>query len=142
MQKLDRSGIASRFSPCHFGFHILRSMYNLTFCDFFCSMVGLLGNSVVNNTGLNLQAMGSIPAVALIPAPGVGMPGGGLQIPMLTSPTIDTIGTPSECLLLKNMFDPEDEVAKLLSHTRKVFPILLLCLMILLALCDAEGTRL
>ncbi|XP_024628096.1 RNA-binding protein 39 isoform X1 [Medicago truncatula] len=84
MQKLDRSGIAS-------------------------SMVGLLGNSVVNNTGLNLQAMGSIPAVALIPAPGVGMPGGGLQIPMLTSPTIDTIGTPSECLLLKNMFDPEDE---------------------------------
>lgn len=105
-------------------------------------MVGLLGNSVVNNTGLNLQAMGNIPAVALIPAPGVGMPGGGLQIPMLTSPTIDTIGTPSECLLLKNMFDPEDEVAKLLSYTRKVFPILLLCLMILLALCDAEGTRL
>lgn len=84
MQKLDRSGIAS-------------------------SMVGLLGNSVVNNTGLNLQAMGNIPAVALIPTPGVGMPGGGLQVQMLTSPTIDTIGAPSECLLLKNMFDPENE---------------------------------
>jgi hypothetical protein len=40
------------------------------------------------------------------------------------------------------MFDPENEVAKLLSYTWKVFPILLLCLMILLALCDAEGTRL
>ncbi|XP_058775020.1 uncharacterized protein LOC131649271 isoform X1 [Vicia villosa] len=64
MQRLDRSGIAS-------------------------SIVGFLGNPVVNNTGLNLQATGNIP--------------------VLTSPSIDTIGVPSECLLLKNMFDPENE---------------------------------
>ncbi|CAL5210160.1 unnamed protein product [Lathyrus oleraceus] len=66
------------------------------------SMAGFLGSSVVNNTGLNLHATGNIPPVA-------GLPGGGLQIPMLTSPSIDTIGVPSECLLLKNMFDPENE---------------------------------
>ncbi|CAK8573923.1 unnamed protein product [Lathyrus sativus] len=77
MQRLDHSGTAS-------------------------SMVGFLGSSVVNNTGLNLHATGNIPPVA-------GLPGGGLQIPMLTSPSIDTIGVPSECLLLKNMFDPENE---------------------------------
>ncbi|GAU18039.1 hypothetical protein TSUD_51500, partial [Trifolium subterraneum] len=79
MQKLDRSGNAS-------------------------SMIGLLGNYAVNNTGLNLQATGNIPAAALLGA----APGGGLQIPV-TSPSIDTIGIPSECLLLKNMFDPENE---------------------------------
>lgn len=60
-------------------------------------IVGFLGNPVVNNTGLNLQATGNIP--------------------VLTSPSIDTIGVPSECLLLKNMFDPENEVVKLLSYT-------------------------
>ncbi|QCE08710.1 RNA-binding protein 39 [Vigna unguiculata] len=90
MQKLDRSGTAS-------------------------SMVGSLGNSVVNNTGLNLPAtgniLGAVPAgspLSSIPAVS-GLAGGGLQIPMATIPTIDTIGVPSECLMLKNMFDPEDE---------------------------------
>jgi RNA-binding protein 39 len=114
-------------------------------------MIGLLGNSAINNTGLNLQATGNIPAAALLGAAPVGslsipvlggLPSGGLQIPMPTSPSIDTIGVPSECLLLKNMFDPENEVARLLSYTWKVFVILLLCLMILLALCTAERPRL
>jgi hypothetical protein len=118
---------------------------------FFCSMIGLLGNSAVNSTGLNLQATGNIPATTLLGAAPVGslsipvlagLPSGGLQIPMPTSPSIDTIGVPSECLLLKNMFDPENEVARLLSYTWKVFAILLLCLMILLALCTAERPRL
>ncbi|KAK7343338.1 hypothetical protein VNO77_11998 [Canavalia gladiata] len=99
MQKLDRSGTAS-------------------------SMVGSLGNSAVNNTGLNLPAAGNNPAAALpgagsvgsplvSPLPSVpavaGLPGGGLQIPTAAIPSIDTIGVPSECLLLKNMFDPKDE---------------------------------
>ncbi|XP_027189516.1 uncharacterized protein [Cicer arietinum] len=98
MQKLDRSGTAS-------------------------SMVGFLGNSAVNNTGVNLQATGNIPAGALLGAAPVGslvsslssvpalagLPGGGFQIPILTSPSIETIGVPSECLLLRNMFDPENE---------------------------------
>ncbi|KAK7280584.1 hypothetical protein RJT34_25648 [Clitoria ternatea] len=93
MQKLDRSGTAS-------------------------SMVGSVGNSVVNSTGLHLPAatlsgaasvgspvvssLSSVPAVA-------GLASGGLQIPTATIPSIDTIGVPSECLLLKNMFDPKDE---------------------------------
>ncbi|XP_027366739.1 RNA-binding protein 39 [Abrus precatorius] len=100
MQKLDRSGTAS-------------------------SMVGSLGNSVVNSSSLNLPATGNIPAAAallgaasvgsplvspLSSVPAVaGLPGGGLQIPTATIPSIDTIGVPSECLLLKNMFDPKDE---------------------------------
>lgn len=85
------------------------------------------GNSVANNTGLNLPAaallgagpvdsplvspLASVPSVA-------GLPGGGLQFPTATAaiPTIDTIGVPSECLLLKNMFDPKEEVVILLQH--------------------------
>ncbi|XP_020211829.1 RNA-binding protein 39 isoform X1 [Cajanus cajan] len=91
MQKLDRSGSAS-------------------------SMVGSLGNSVVNNVGLNLPASGTIPATASVGSPLVspvapvaGLAGGSLQIPTATIPSIDTIGVPSECLMLKNMFDPKDE---------------------------------
>ncbi|KAL5140251.1 RNA-binding protein 39 [Glycine soja] len=80
MQKLDRSGTAS-------------------------SMVGSIGNSGVNNTGLNLPATGNI----LAAAPVGGLAGGGLQIPTATIPSIDPIGVPSECLMLKNMFDPKDE---------------------------------
>lgn len=100
-------------------------MHNLTCCAVLGSMVGFLGNSAVNNTGVNLQAMGNIPAGALLGAAPVGslvsslssvpalagLPGGGFQIPILTSPSIETIGVPSECLLLRNMFDPENEVA-------------------------------
>lgn len=70
------------------------------------SITGSLGNSVANSTGLNVPA--TIPSAA-------GLPGGTLQIPTATAtiPTIDTIGAPSECLLLKNMFDPKDEVVRL-----------------------------
>jgi len=71
-------------------------------------MVGSLGNSVVNNTGLNLPATGNI----LAAAPVGELAGGGLQIPTATIPSIDTIGVASECLMLKNMFDPKDEVTK------------------------------
>ncbi|XP_030486219.2 uncharacterized protein LOC115702901 isoform X2 [Cannabis sativa] len=45
----------------------------------------------------------------LAPMPVLGLGGGGLQAPTVTVPAIDTIGVPSECLLLKNMFDPEAE---------------------------------
>ncbi|KAI9124012.1 hypothetical protein K1719_005312 [Acacia pycnantha] len=95
MQKLDRSGTGS-------------------------GITGSLGNSAANNTGLNLPAtehegaasVGSllISPIASVPS-AAGFPGGSLQIPTATAtfPTIDTIGAPSECLLLKNMFDPKDE---------------------------------
>lgn len=121
MQKLDRSGTASRFVPCHFGFSHVKININNHYLTraFLDSMVGSLGNSVVNNTGLNLPAtgniLGAVPAgspLSSIPAVS-GLAGGGLQIPMATIPTIDTIGVPSECLMLKNMFDPEDEVVTL-----------------------------
>lgn len=92
-------------------------------------MAGSVGSSVVNNTGLNIPAAGNIPAAALMGAAAVGsalvsplspvaavagLAGGGLQFPTVaaTIPSIDTIGVPSECLLLKNMFDPKDEVVK------------------------------
>ncbi|KAL2323994.1 hypothetical protein Fmac_023052 [Flemingia macrophylla] len=85
MQKLDRSGTAS-------------------------SMVGSLGNSVVNNTGLNLPATSNVPTAVSVASPPVsGLTGGNLQIPTATIPSVDTIGVPSECLMLKNMFDPKDE---------------------------------
>ncbi|CAI0407979.1 unnamed protein product [Linum tenue] len=70
MQKLDRSGTATRF-------------------------IFSLGPGVIPQT-----------IASLLPP---GLPGAGLQIPGAGIPTIDTIGVPSECLLLKNMFDPQSE---------------------------------
>ncbi|KAI4350258.1 hypothetical protein L6164_004731 [Bauhinia variegata] len=85
------------------------------------SVAGPFGNSAVNSTGLNLPAaplQGAVPGVSQlasslpsIPTP-AGLSSGGLLAPTSTAPTIpsfDTIGVPSECLLLKNMFDPKDE---------------------------------
>ncbi|KAG8497814.1 hypothetical protein CXB51_007014 [Gossypium anomalum] len=85
MAKLDRSGTAS-------------------------SITGSVGMPV-NNTGL-CAAPSAQPLVSpTIQASMPTIPGlpGGLQIPTNGIPTIDTIGTPSECLLLKNMFDPSLE---------------------------------
>lgn len=42
--------------------------------------------------------------------PGLGVVG--LSMPALTGPSIDSVGVPSECLLLKNMFDPNSEVSR------------------------------
>lgn len=39
-----------------------------------------------------------------------GQLGTALQVPTASVPIFDTIGVPSECLLLKNMFDPKNEV--------------------------------
>ncbi|KAB2043012.1 hypothetical protein ES319_D02G259200v1 [Gossypium barbadense] len=85
MAKLDRSGTAS-------------------------SITGSVGMPV-NNTGL-----GAAPSAQPLVSPTIqasmptipGLPGG-LQIPTNGIPAIDIIGTPSECLLLKNMFDPSLE---------------------------------
>lgn len=95
MQKLDRSGSTS-------------------------SVAGSLGNPVVNNPGLALPTgpiLGAAPSVPPIVNPLVqasvpalsGLPGGGLSIPPITVPSVDILGVPSECLLLKNMFDPKLE---------------------------------
>ncbi|GFY94568.1 splicing factor, CC1-like protein [Actinidia rufa] len=94
MQKLDRSG----FAP---------------------SVAGPLGNPVVNSPGLALPTpiLGASPSVSPLVSPLVqasvpalaGLPGAGLTVPPVAVPSVDILGVPSECLLLKNMFDPKLE---------------------------------
>ncbi|KAG7975739.1 hypothetical protein I3843_06G114600 [Carya illinoinensis] len=93
MQKLDRSGAAT-------------------------STAGSVGNPAVNSTGLTLPTapiLGAAPVVSPVVAPLASMPalaglGVGLQVPTAAVPIADTIGVPSECLLLKDMFDPKLEM--------------------------------
>ncbi|KAK1559861.1 hypothetical protein Q3G72_019157 [Acer saccharum] len=95
MQKLDRSGSAT-------------------------AIPGSLGTAANNIAGIALPlppALGAPTSVSsLVPSivPGSmpilpGQLGTGLQVPTTTFPTIDAIGIPSECVLLKNMFDPTNE---------------------------------
>ncbi|XP_052192533.1 uncharacterized protein LOC127801421 isoform X2 [Diospyros lotus] len=95
MQKLDRSGTAP-------------------------SVAGTMGNPPVNNLGLpppTPPILGGAPAVPSLVSPLVqapvpalaGLAGAGLSVPPVTVPSIDMIGIPSQCLLLKNMFDPKSE---------------------------------
>ncbi|KAM1043909.1 hypothetical protein ACFX13_035873 [Malus domestica] len=93
MQKLDRSGTAP-------------------------SIAGPLGTPAVNSAGVSLPMapiLGAAPVVSSLVPPIASIPGfaglgvAGLQIPTATLPSVDTIGVPSECLLLKNMFDPTAE---------------------------------
>ncbi|KAB2636253.1 RNA-binding protein 39 [Pyrus ussuriensis x Pyrus communis] len=93
MQKLDRSGTAP-------------------------SIAGPLGTPAVNSAGVSLPMapiLGAAPVVCSLVPPIASIPGfaglgvAGLQIPAATLPSVDTIGVPSECLLLKNMFDPTAE---------------------------------
>ncbi|XP_057966437.1 uncharacterized protein LOC131156624 isoform X2 [Malania oleifera] len=95
MQKLDRTGTAS-------------------------SIMGSLGTPIVSSSGVSLPTaplLGAAPVVSpIVPSlvqasvPSlVGLPGAGLPVPSTTVPSVDMIGVPSECLLLKNMFDPSLE---------------------------------
>ncbi|KNA05378.1 hypothetical protein SOVF_190900 isoform A [Spinacia oleracea] len=94
MQKLDRSGNAT-------------------------GVAGSLASSAVNSGGLSMASMplpgapGISPLVAPLMQPSVsslgGLPGSGLSAAPGTLSMVDTMGVPSECLLLKNMFDPSLE---------------------------------
>ncbi|CAI9769794.1 unnamed protein product [Fraxinus pennsylvanica] len=96
MQKLDRTGTAS-------------------------SIAGSLGTPIINSPGLSLPTppvLGVAPAVPPLiaslgqaPVPALaGLAAACLSVPAAAAvPSIDTIGVPSECLLLKNMFDPKLE---------------------------------
>ncbi|CAN1307717.1 RNA-binding protein 39 [Linum perenne] len=88
MQKLDRTGTASRFTSV-------------------TSIAGSLGTPAVGMT-LPGPPAGLPPAVGSLLPP--GLPGSGLQLPVATLPSLDNVGVPSECLLLKNMFDPQSEM--------------------------------
>ncbi|CAL8177275.1 unnamed protein product [Prunus armeniaca] len=97
MQKLDRSGSGS-------------------------GIAGPLGTPAVNSPGVSLPMalptaplLGAAPVVSPLVPPITAVPGiaglgvAGLQIPTASLPSMDTIGVPSEFLLLKNMFDPAVE---------------------------------
>ncbi|PON45067.1 Splicing factor-like protein [Parasponia andersonii] len=88
MQKLDRSGTAT-------------------------SITGSLGTPAVNSSGFILPTppiLGATPVASPLATPLAPIPApGGLQAAAVTVPSLDTIGVPSECLLLKNMFDPTTE---------------------------------
>ena len=92
----------------------------LTYLSLLHSGAGSVGSQVVDKPGLSepaapvlvaapelspLAPFGQIPVPAL-----AGWPAAGLSLPSVTFPSIDTIGIPSECLLLKNVFDPKLEV--------------------------------
>lgn len=91
MVKLDRSGTAT-------------------------SIAGTLGSPALSSSGIlpvGAPTIGVAPVVPSLVAPLIpgipGLPGTGLSIPAVSVPSVDTIGVPSECLLLKNMFDPKLE---------------------------------
>ncbi|KAH1120279.1 hypothetical protein J1N35_003439 [Gossypium stocksii] len=91
MAKLDRSGTASSI----------------------CGSVGMPANNSTGLTASTAPILGVAPSLPSLVPPTIptsistipGLPGG-LQLPTNGIPVIDTIGSPSECLLLKNMFDP------------------------------------
>jgi RNA-binding protein 39 len=118
MQKLDRSGTASRFVSPLFVIILEIGLFDLRFSSF-CSIASSVGTTAVNNTGLTLPPPPILgpgaapmvpPVVAPLTFPALAGLGAGLQVPTSAVPTIDTIGVPSECLLLKDMFDPKVEV--------------------------------
>ncbi|KAL8543336.1 hypothetical protein ACS0TY_004033 [Phlomoides rotata] len=66
----------------------------------------------LDRTGAASSITGSSAASVLGQTSVQGLPGlsaVGLSIPALSGPPIDSIGVPSECLLLKNMFEPNSE---------------------------------
>ncbi|KAL9370652.1 hypothetical protein Peur_035792 [Populus x canadensis] len=88
MQKLDRTGTAS-------------------------SITGSLGTPTLPTAPILGAAPAVSPAIAPLLSGSVlaipGLPVAGLQLPATTIPTVETIGVPSDCILLKNMFDPKTE---------------------------------
>ncbi|GAB2209278.1 hypothetical protein Droror1_Dr00026488, partial [Drosera rotundifolia] len=93
MQKLDRTGTASSIAGS-LGTHVIN--YSL-----------LAPTSVVPILGA-LSSLVSPYTQATVAGPG-GLLVSGHSVLAVSVPSVDTIGVPSECLLLKNMFDPNLE---------------------------------
>ena len=73
----------------------------------FCSIAGSLGVPMLNGSAPNQQAINmSVNGQTAVPAPA-------LAAQVVPSPASEPVGTPTECLLLKNMFDPATEVCNL-----------------------------
>lgn len=70
----------------------------------FCSIAGSLGVPVINGPPPSQQAVG-------LPVNGqAAVTASALPALVVTSSVTEPVGDPSECLLLKNMFDPNTEV--------------------------------
>ncbi|XP_024457625.2 uncharacterized protein LOC7476432 isoform X1 [Populus trichocarpa] len=67
------------------------------------SIAGSLGVPLLNGSASNQQAM-SLPIIGQTAIGAAALPA-----PVLSSPAYEPIGQPSECLMLKNMFDPATE---------------------------------
>ncbi|KAE8669940.1 RNA-binding protein 39-like isoform X4 [Hibiscus syriacus] len=93
MAKLDRSGTASSITGS------IGMPFNST--SHSATTAPILGAAPLAQSLVPATLQASIPTISGLP--------GGLQIPTNGIPIIDTIGVPSECLLLKNMFDPSLE---------------------------------
>ena len=99
MQKLDRSGIAARYNI----FFLLYSVYlSITLLNSKHCSIGV--PPIVNGSAPAQQAI-SLP----IGNPGI-MPAPALPTQLMPTTVAEPVGTPSESLLLKNMFDPTTEV--------------------------------
>lgn len=98
-----------------------------------CSVPGALAASAVNPSLLPAPTASVLgpPLVSSILQPSVpslaGLPASGLPVASATAPALQTAGVPSECLLLKNMFDPSVEVG---SRNLLKYPLVLLCQML------------
>lgn len=95
MQKLDRSGSATTIA----GSAVTPAVNSTALA---LSTAPLLGAASAVSTLVPPLVQGTVP---ILP----GQLGTALQVPTASIPTFDTIGVPSECLLLKNMFDPKNE---------------------------------
>lgn len=72
----------------------------------FCKSVHYLHSFLLCSIGLPV-VNGSVPAQQAISLP-IGAPV--LPTLVMPNPVVEPVGNPSECLLLKNMFDPSTEV--------------------------------
>ncbi|KAK8951764.1 Polyadenylate-binding protein RBP47A [Platanthera zijinensis] len=89
MQKLDRSGTTT-------------GVTGSVVAPLNASLLPVPTVSVLGAPPLNPLLPSTIPALAGLPAPALAFTSSAIQ-------TVETVGVPSECLLLKNMFDPSLE---------------------------------
>ncbi|KAI3922522.1 hypothetical protein MKX01_006211 [Papaver californicum] len=90
MQKLDRSGTTSSLVPAVNGASLA------------LPATSVLGVAPAVNPLVAALGQASIPALP-------GLPGSTFPITAVAVPPLDSVGVPSECLILKNMFDPTSE---------------------------------
>ncbi|XP_057820800.1 uncharacterized protein LOC131033586 [Cryptomeria japonica] len=95
MQKLDRSGTATGVAGSVATTPLANPALNIP------------GSAV---PGISTLVPPPVPTLGTTPIPGyTGLPGSAMMTSAAAAPAVDPIGVPSDCLLLKNMFDPKIE---------------------------------